>query len=323
MSKEPINIDTIFNNTKKNLTASSLKLYNQKLSVLNDKKPIYNFNFLKNSNVIEDKIKDLKPTTKRSYYIAIVSLLKCLVEQNPSKSLYKTLYTTYYAKLMLLNGDLKTTNEKSESEEKNWIDQKEVLEKQKELEDILGEIKKKKILSKIQYDKLLDLILLSLYTLQKPRRNLDYLNMIVKKKLTDDGIEEIQKQKVNVLDLANKRFVFTNYKTAGTYKVQEVKLSDELMKLINIYLKYHPSRKLFTNYQFLVDYEGNSFKSSTRITKILNKIFGKKISSSMLRKIYLTDKYSNLKDELASDVEAMGTSSQTANNHYIKEDVIN
>ena len=122
-----------------------------------------------------------------------MSLLKCFILQNPSKTLFKTLYAHYYEDLTKLNNDLKTTNEKSETEEKNWINQSEVEERQKELESILPEVSNKKKLSKIQYDKLLDLILLSLYTLQKPRRNLDYLNMVVKKKLNDEGIEELQK----------------------------------------------------------------------------------------------------------------------------------
>ena len=39
-------------------------------------------------------------------------------------------------------------------------------------------------------------------------------------------------------------------------------------------------------------------KISTEITKILNKIFNKKISSSMLRNIFLTDKYTDVMSEL-------------------------
>ena len=320
MKKEEIDIDKIFNTTKQ-ITSSSLKLYKQKLSILNDRKPIYNFNFLKTPDVIKEKIKDLKPTTQRTYYITIVSLLKCLSAQNPSKTLYKTLYAHYYENLTKLNNDLKTTNGKSETEEKNWINQSEVEERQKELESILPEVSNKKKLSKIQYDKLLDLILLSLYTLQKPRRNLDYLNMVVKKKLNDEGIEDLQKEKLNAIDLANKRFVFTNFKTAGTYKVQIIEINEELMKLIMTYLKYHPLRSMFDGYQMLVDNEGHSFKSSTMTTKKLNNIFGdKNISSSMLRKIYLTNKYSDMKQNLEEDAKEMGTSFNTINNHYIKDE---
>ena len=61
-------------------------------------------------------------------------------------------------------------------------------------------------------------------------------------------------------------------------------------------------------------------KISTEITKILNKIFNKKISSSMLRNIFLTDKYSGVIDELKKDTNAMSTSVNTALNNYIKKD---
>ena len=138
--------------------------------------------------------------------------------------------------------------------------------------------------------------------------------------MSDEGIEELQKGKLNAIDLANKRFVFTNFKTAGTYKVQIIPISEDLMKLITTYLKYHPLRSLFDGYQMLVDYEGLLFKSSTMMTKKLNNIFGKNISSSMLRKIYLTDKYSDMKENLEEDAKEMGTSFNTINNHYIKDE---
>ena len=71
---------------------------------------------------------------------------------------------------------------------------------------------------------------------------------------------------------------------------------------------------------FLVDEKGKALKNSTEITKILNKIFGKKISSSLLRNIFLTDKYSDIVEELKKDTQAMSTSVDTALNNYIKQD---
>jgi len=39
----------------------------------------------------------------------------------------------------------------------------------------------------------------------------------------------------------------------------------------------------------------------------------------MLRKIFLTSKYSDTMDNLKKDTNEMGTSTSTAENHYIKE----
>jgi len=93
--------------------------------------------------------------------------------------------------------------------------------------------------------------------------------------------------------------------------------------VIQLYLKYHPLKaelkKKEYDIPFLVDEQGKALENSTEITKILNKIFGKKISSSMLRNIFLTDKYGDVMEELKKDTKAMATSVDVAMNNYIKE----
>ena len=51
---------------------------------------------------------------------------------------------------------------------------------------------------------------------------------------------------------------------------------------------------------------------------ILNKIFNKKIGSSMLRNMYLTNKYGKIMKEMKDDVKDMSTSVEVAMNNYIK-----
>ena len=55
------------------------------------------------------------------------------------------------------------------------------------------------------------------------------------------------------------------------------------------------------------------------MTRILNKIFGKNIGSSMLRNMYLSNKYGNMVEELKKDTTELGTSVDTALSTYIKE----
>ena len=54
------------------------------------------------------------------------------------------------------------------------------------------------------------------------------------------------------------------------------------------------------------------------MTEILNSIFDKKIGSSMLRNMYLTNKYGDLMKELKTDVSDMGTIVGVAMNNCIK-----
>ena len=298
----------IFDNLKnKQISQSSLNLYLKNLKRLNDGEEIKNFNFLKNVNTITEKIKDYKPNTRRTYLISIVSLLK----QEPK---FATLYDKYYKLLMEYNKELKTNNDKSETQKENWITQNDVINKQKELMGVIPELKKK--ITTSQFNKLLDLLVLSLYTLQAPRRNLDYLNMNVINKYNPELSTDN-----NYLDLSSGVFIFRNFKTKKTYLDQVIKISDDLMDIIKIYLKYHPLKKEMKgkfNVPLLVDIEGNKFNNSNEITRLLNKVFDKKIGSSMLRNIYLTSKYSNNLKNLKEDANAMGTSSNTAENQYIK-----
>jgi hypothetical protein len=69
----------------------------------------------------------------------------------------------------------------------------------------------------------------------------------------------------------------------------------------------------------LKSFYNEDIKASQEITRILNKIFGKNIGSSMLRNMYLTNKYGDMVEELKEDTSDMGTSIGTAPNNYIKE----
>lgn len=304
---------TILDNFKnKQISASSLKLYLNNLKRLNGGQEIKNFNFLKDVDKIVEKIKDYKPNTRRTYLISIVSLLK----EEPKQ---KKLYDKYYSLLLKYNKDLQQNNTKSESQKENWISQDEVRSFYKKLEEeVMSTLNKKKITEE-EYNNLLSFVVLSLYTLQRPRRNLDYQYMVIVKKYADD-----MDKKYNYLDLDNNKFYFNNFKTKKTYQTQTVGVSPELQQVIKVYLQYHPLKaelkKKNMLVPFLVNYHGVPFESTNTITRILNKIFGRKIGVSMLRNIYLTDKYSDNLGELKKDAEEMGTSSNTIQNQYIKLD---
>jgi len=299
----------------KGISESSLKLYLNNLKRLNGGQDIKNLSFLKNVDTVLDKIKDYKPNTRRTYLISIVSLLK----QDPKQ---KKLYDKYYPHLMEYNKQLQVNNTKSEAQNENWISQDQVKEIYKKLEDDVKPFLSNKKITPEQYEKLLNYLILSLYTLHAPRRNMDYQKMVIINKYDTE-----LSNKYNYLDLDTKEFKFNNYKTQKTYKTQTVPIVDELQKVITSYIKFHPLKKALNKKSgaipFLVDFEGIPFESNNVITRILNKIFNKKIGSSMLRNIYLTDKFSDKVKELQDTAKDMGTSASTIQNNYIKLDDIN
>lgn len=285
---------------EKGLKDKSIKLYLTILKNLNDKREIKNFKFLEKPKKILDKIKDYKLTTQRNILIAIVSTLKIL-----DNDLYKSYYDTMNEYNNKIENDNKN-NEKSETQSKNWIKWENVENKFNELNN---NIKLSKNISEKQYDNILDAVILGLYVLIAPRRNKDYLLMKVSKdgKNLDD--------KYNWLDMKKKQFIFNDYKTSKTYGKQIIDINNDLINLLKKYLKYKKDGEGF----LLVKFSGERFKSDNSITRRLNKIFDKNISSSMLRHIFLSDKYGKVNEEMKKDAENMGHDINMQK-EYIKKD---
>ena len=163
-------MDLFENNTR--ISESSKKLYSHNLKKLNDGNEIKNLNFLKKTELIEEKLNKLKNNTKRSYLIAIVSVLK-------GRDKFKKTKDFYYEKMMEMNKTLTDNTDKTQKEENNWLNQDEVNEKFNDLYKIVDQIGNKRKLKVGQYDKLLDCLILGLYVTMPPRRNLDYVKMVV------------------------------------------------------------------------------------------------------------------------------------------------
>jgi hypothetical protein len=303
-------LDEVFKN--KAITESSKKLYCSNLKRLNGGLEVKDFKFLANADKVAETIKESKPNTQRNYYIVICSVLGELKKDNKK---YQKLYDVYYKILTQLNATLKDQTTKTTTENENWLNKESIIAKLEDKKEILKEITKKRKLNKEQFERLLDLIVLGLYTLMPPRRNIDYLNSFI---ITNAYNAEEHGTEKNYVDLANKTFVFNNYKTAGTYKTQIVPINEELFNIIKLYIKFRNDKS--SNIPFLVDYENNPIMESNAITKKLNAIFdGKKIGSSMLRKMYLTDKYSDVIENMKDDAENMGTSTGVMQTNYIKQ----
>ncbi len=289
-----MNLEEIFK--CKNISKSSLDLYKTKLTILNDNKPIKNLNFLYDIDKINEKIKDLKKNTKKSYIISVASILKCVISGDKAPKKLKTLYENYSKLLDEYNRDLKDQTE----------DNTDVISIDK-IKDIYDKLSKNKDQSKQSYQ---DYLILSFYYLIPARRNRDYALM----KYTNNYKEELSKE-FNYYD--GNKFYFNNYKTKGTYNQQIIEVPQELKSIIDDYIKKNDINDndfILTNLR-----TGKPLISNNAITIILNRIFGDKIGSSALRRSYLTNKYSQVMEDLKEDTVMMGTSQDVATNNYIKK----
>jgi len=285
---------------EKNISPSSIKLYLNNLRKLNDSNELTNWKFLEKPEAITEKLVKYKPTTKRNFLISVVSALN--TDNNPK---IKKLYGKYYDLMLNMNEEVKNI-EHSASDLPEW---KVITDKLDTLKKEVDSYQDKKTLSPSEYDILLKYVVLSLYTLQAPRRNGDYLEMYIVEKYNP----EMDNQK-NYLSRSTQEFIYNSYKTAKKYKQQIEKITPEMVDVLRIYLKFHPLLKLgklpkgVEDVKFLVYRDGEGVEQINAITRILNSVLGKGIASSKLRHIYLTSKYGNTIKEQEKDAKAMGHS---------------
>lgn len=298
-------------------TQSTKDVYLKNIIRLNNKQPIKykkngdpNYDFLKDTEKILDRIGKLKGNSQRTYLISIVTTLRGLKQ-------YEATYEFYYNKMMNIAEELKKgANTKSESQQKNWIEQNQVLEIYEDLKAKAMPLLVKKKVDDQEWAIILDFIVLSLYCLQPVRRNKDYQLMLY---VNDKNIIENIEFNYYLPKYHSPKFEFNQYKTSGTYNTQEVDVNPELVDILSKYAKIHPLKKQ-KNFYLLVNYKGEPLLAVNAITRILNRIFGRPIGVSLLRAISLTDKYKKVMEEMDKTTSAMGTSASTARSTYIKMD---
>jgi hypothetical protein len=109
-----------------------------------------------------------------------------------------------------------------------------------------------------------------------PRRSQDYTEMKIKN--YDPKVDNYYK---------GGKFYFKVYKTAKTYGLQTLDVPVEFNAILKKWIKKNENT-------YLLYSSNDNTLTSPQITKMFNKIFGKKVSTSMLRHIFLTDKYEDI-----------------------------
>jgi hypothetical protein len=306
--------------SQRKLVASSATLYINSLYTLNGKKFFTNLAFLKNLDVVESRLEPYAPTTRANMITAAVAALSTVKE----KASYKKTYTHYYSKMMDGSAALKTEaakNQKTEKQEAAWMTWDEVTKRLAELKTAVAGFSEKTAITRDEYDTLINYVVLSFYVDIPPRRNADFLHMFVVRSHS----EEMPKDR-NYYDVSHQRMIFNVYKTAKSMGTQVAEIPESLQAALRVYLKFHPGTRVTKTgkpYEFplLVDSFGDHYTALNSITRILGRIFGKRIGSSMLRHFYVSSKYGDVLTEMKEDSTAMahGLSTQRA---YIKpEDV--
>tara|TARA_R110000803_G_scaffold156887_2_gene221391 strand:+ start:1591 stop:2472 length:882 start_codon:yes stop_codon:yes gene_type:complete len=282
---------------RKTLSESSLTTYSSILKNLYKKVfgegQIKLSDFDKTKEIIE-YIKDVPPNKRKS----ILSALVVLTDNED------------YRKLML--GDINKynsfikTQQKTETQEANWIEKEKIKEVFDKLEKDAKQIYKKQSLTMNDLQSIQEYIIVALLggLFIPPRRLLDY---------TEFRVKNIKKDEHNYYNRGS--LYFNHYKTAKHYGEQSVKVPKTLQAILTKWIKTTPNDYL------LFDNNGNKL-NSVKLNQRLNKIFNGKVSVNALRHTYLTDKFGEQIEknkEIANTMEKMGSSSSQLTT-YVKND---
>jgi len=272
---------------ERNLKDASIKIFKRNIEKLADLKEVNDFNFLKNINRIKEILSYYKPETQNS----ILQSVNRVLEQINEPELLETYRKLYYE--VHTNIRNTPTDEKTETQEENWVEWNDVLKKQTELVNKAIETEK--------WDDILNAFVLMLYTSNEPRRNQDYLDMVIIRSKKYPYDETLSKDKNYLLlkpNLKNNQegkyyFIFNKFKTSKSFGQQVFAVPKDIEVFFDkYYYTFYPGKKGKEN-ALLVDSKGNVLHLVNSITRILNKVFDKKVGASMLRHIYLTHKFGN------------------------------
>jgi len=276
----------IIKKNRPHLGANSLKTYKSILKNIYDKCYDDKEYKLENFNKDESILKHLSdmPYNKRKTVLASLSVL------TDNKN-----YSALMMKDIKQYNDNEMKQEKTPQQMENMIEPEEVEKIFDNLEQHAKICLKKSSLTPTDINTVMKWVMLALTggIFQAPRRSVDFGNM---------KWRNYDPEQDNYVDIKNGKFVFQNYKTAKVYEKQENEISKPLKVILNKWFKVCDcDYVLFDNKKQPL--------TSPQMTHRLNEIFGRKISTSMLRHIYATKKFGtmNLK-ELAETATEMGNS---------------
>lgn len=271
-------------------TISTAKEYMKRLQIANNGKEITSLTFCKDIPTVLGHIKHYSDNTRKSIIAAIIVAIKT--------KKWNALAAKYYKHMMetVKEDDGKLTEKQKEA----WMSWEDV-------------IKVRDAINTESFDGLQQYFLLCLYTMNAPRRNVDYQVMHYVEHYSDT-----MDNKKNYMTQCG-LMVFNVYKTSYSYGRQMVQAPPEFLPVLHKYVMRHPLKDE-KEFPLLVTKFNKAYGSGASITGILNRIFSpKKIGVSMLRHIYLTTKYKGTLTSMAKDAKNMAHSTGEQRN-YVRFD---
>jgi len=313
MDKEKLT--EIISKSRPNAKESSIKMYVSNLIKLMKLYEKDNLDFLKNPDEIEEKLDTLHYTTRRNYLNSIIVYLIAVKDKDdPIIKEFSDMRDIHNKKYEEENA----TGIISDKQKENFVDISEINNMINQMGEEIKDKKLKKKEDLTAKDKNLIQVytLFNIYTRLPLRNDLAGMEVINKRAYNKLSAEEKEAENYLVINKNNMFMVLNKYKTSSKYEELKIDIPKDLEKLLRQYIRINGMGVLF---------KSSTGKPLTRnalsqvLLKETKKRMGKSISTTMLRKIYLSSKYAGMKEELEADNKIMGHSKEVALETYIKK----
>ena len=246
---------------------------------------------------IVEHFKDLEPKLRKTRLSALIVFL-----DNPKEITEDALKTMdVFRKQMMKDGaeysrELRL-QEKTPKQEDGWMDWNDIIANYKNLEKEVSYFKTQTSLTKQQFKRVQMFVLLSCLLLIPPRRSTDYVMFKIRN-------EDINKD--NFMETKGRKsyFVFNTYKTAKKYGRETIEIPTALKNIINRW------KLINKNDYLLVNSNMDKKINATQLNSMLYDYFNKPLSTSLIRHIFLSEKYKNVPalQEMQKTADEMGHS---------------
>lgn len=255
----------------------------------------FNINWFENEDAIIKHLKDVKPNVRKTLYSSLIAI----TDDKHNKK---------YKKAMMDDAEhYRSENlkqNKTDAQEKNWVSQDDVKKKVAEMIKSVRGLWNKENLTKQEYQKIQDLILVSLTSgiFIPPRRAIDWVDFVIKD--IDDKTDNY---------MMKDEFHFNKYKGSDKKGEQIVKIPKPLLMLLKKFKRINPHKYLLVDTQ-------NKKMNSIKLNQHLERIWGKKAGVNIFRHSFISEKYPIFNvEELKKDAEKMGSSANMMLETYIKK----
>jgi len=305
---------------------STMKIYLNNIGavskMMNDGKCLCGFDWLENMDDVLKKLeeKDLNFTTIRNYLNSIIIYLFAFNDDGSLDAMIK-MYEIKRDELNQQYDEMNASNQWSDNQAKNMITKEDL---DKVITQIGQEIKQQKLKETLvcnvnQKGLLQAYLLLNIHRTLPLRNELGNCRVMRKRDYNKETIEMKNKTNYLVIEKSKMTFYFNDFKTQKKYGERVIDVPPHLKKIIRFYLRFFPGEQYL-----LCKWDGTPIGTnnvSQLLTKQFKKRIGKSVSTTLLRKVFLSDKYMGVKEQLkdmAQDNLVMGHSQATALKVYTK-----